>query len=109
MICFINAINVCNGKQAKVIVRLGLARILGQALSSENERVVLHGVSCAEAILEKGKLIQEEEKLESNPFRFDMESEGTATYIEKLQYHRSDAVYEKVSKLIDTYFELEKQ
>lgn len=86
-----------------------MAKVLCVALNSERERVIICGLSCVKTILEKGKIIQEEEKLETNPFRYDMESEGTATFIENLQHHRSDEIYGKVSKIIDAYFESEQK
>jgi len=109
LIAFVNAINVCDFRQAKIIVRLGLSKILGQALNSENDKVVRMGLDVVEVILAKGKLIQEEEQLEINPLRVDLESEGTIHFFEKLQFHRSDEIYTKVSKMIDTYFEVQQE
>jgi len=105
IIAFINALKACDLRQAKIIVRLGLSKILAQAFTSANERLVTIGLNCAEAILEKGKQIQDDEQTDINPFRVDLESEGTIHHFEKLQYHRSDAIYTKVSQMIDTYFE----
>jgi len=82
-----------------------LSKILAQAFMSANERLVSIGLDCAQAILEKGKQIQDDEQRDINPFRVDLESEGTIHHFEKLQYHRSDAIYTKVSQMIDTYFE----
>lgn len=105
IICFVNALNISNSTQAKIIAHLGLTRVLRQTLASDSTKVVLTGLECVDYLLKQGRKIQEESHLAHNPFLLDLESEGAIQTIEGLQGHQSDEVYKKVSEIIDTYFE----
>jgi len=42
-----------------------------------------------------------------NPLVMDLRSMSAVDVLEKLQYHKSDLVYENVSKILQTYFEIQ--
>lgn len=101
----INALTKCSIKQAEVIEGLGLPKIISTALANDNAMVVLYGLDCLEKLLEKGKIIQDEEAQDQNPFLYNLQSEGTLTKLEALQYHKNENVYKKVSEIIDKFLE----
>lgn len=86
-------------------MRLGLVRMLNPIFQSTNARVVLTGIECLETVLAKGKLVQEAEELNRNPFLYDLESENMLPQIEELQRHPNQRVYERIAKVIDDYLE----
>lgn len=42
-----------------------------------------------------------------NPLVMDLRNLSAVDILEKLQYHKSDLVYENVSKILQTYFEIQ--
>lgn len=45
----------------------------------------------------------------SNPVAIQLEKSGMYDYIENLQYHESEIVYEKAISMIESYFEIEEE
>ena len=59
---------------------------------------------CLGYILELGKMLKCDGK---NFFVQQLHMKGVVAKMEEMQYHEDDRVYEAVSKLLCTYFELE--
>ena len=93
--------NACSGgtsEQVKRLVNEGVIECFGSMLQKEN--IVLVALEGLEAILRTG----ETENSETNPYATRMEEKGIIDYIEKLQEHPNDQVYQKALGILETYF-----
>lgn len=61
-------------------------------------------LECLFTVLSVGEKVRFGNK---NPLVEDLLSNGAADILEKLQYHESDAVYSRVIKILQRYFEME--
>jgi hypothetical protein len=73
-------------------------------LSVDDNKAVEVALECLFVILSLGEKFKGNGK---NPLVLDLHALGAIDLLEKLQYHKSDAVYENVSKILQAYFEIQ--
>ena len=73
-------------------------------LSVDDHKTVEVALQCLYVVLSHGDKFKVEGK---NPLILDLYAIGGADILQKLQYHKSDLVYDNVSKILSTYFEIQ--
>ena len=71
----------------------------------EEVKTIEVALECFFIVLAHGEKFKGENK--KNPLVLDVINGGNSDILEKLQYHKSDIVYENVSKILVTFFEME--
>lgn len=87
-----------------VYKNINVIRYYVNCLSSDEHKIVEVALECLFIVLAHG------EKFKNNgvnPLVMDLRQISAVDILEKLQYHKSDLVYENVSKILQTYFEIQ--
>jgi hypothetical protein len=84
--------------------QVNIIRYYVNCLSAEDYKTVEVALECLYIVLAHG------EKFKSNgvnPLVMDLRALSAVPILEQLQYHKSDLVYENVSKILQAYFEIQ--
>jgi hypothetical protein len=82
----------------------GIIRYYVNLLNVEDNKTVEVALECLFVILAHGDKFKQNGK---NLLILDLNSLGAVDTLEKLQYHKSDVVYDNVSKILQSYFEIQ--
>jgi hypothetical protein len=82
----------------------GIIRFYVNLLGVEDNKTVEVALECLFVILSHGDKFKGSAK---NPLILELHSMGAVDILEKLQYHKSDQVYDNVSKILQSYFEIQ--
>lgn len=106
-ICYIFS-NMAHSGDPEAIFNLyrsaSLVRYYVNLFTVEDNKTIEVALECLFVILAHGDKFKGNGK---NPLILELHSIGAVDVLEKLQYHKSDIVYENVSKILQTYFEIE--
>lgn len=70
-------------------------------LSGEEPKTIEVALECMFIVLSQGEKLKGNGK---NPLVMDLHTMGAVDTIEKMQYHKSDVVYDNVSKILTNFF-----
>lgn len=73
-------------------------------LTVDDSKTVEVALECLFIILAHGDKFKENNK---NLLIMDLHNQGAVDTLERLQYHKSDQVYDNVSKILQGYFEIQ--
>lgn len=82
----------------------GIIRYYVNLLSLEDNKTVEVALECLFIILAHGDKFKAGNK---NLLIMDLHNLGAVDTLERLQYHKSDQVYDNVSKILQSYFEIQ--
>lgn len=106
-ICYIFS-NMAHSGDPETIFRLyreaNIIRYYVNLLAVEEPKTIEVALECLFIILAHGDKFKENNK---NLLILDLHNLGAVDTLERLQYHKSDQVYDNVSKILQAYFEIQ--
>eukprot|EP01017_Pseudomicrothorax_dubius_P038021 TRINITY_DN5643_c0_g2_i3.p1 TRINITY_DN5643_c0_g2~~TRINITY_DN5643_c0_g2_i3.p1 ORF type:complete len:249 (-),score=35.44 TRINITY_DN5643_c0_g2_i3:62-808(-) len=104
--CIANLFFSAEGEQMKLLLeKYKLLEVMMELLATKNQEILIPVLEALENLLRTGKWIAEEQlSNKENPYIKYIEELDGLKALEELQKHESDEVYQKVYKIIETFF-----
>lgn len=99
-----NFSQIKNTDYIKILLNQGLLGIICECLKNDDCRIIAIAIESLYNLLEYGKNSSTDGE---NLISLELEKMGMLDYLESLQYHPNEKIYEKALKMIETFFPIE--